>query len=74
VADYELSITAEPEAKVPTDAPVDVRIGNDVRARKRSRSRIWLLLALLAAVALATWYYGYVPIEITDTFGIARHG
>lgn len=74
VMNYDVSITAEPEAKVATEASVDVRIGNEVPARKRSRSRVWLLLALLAAVALATWYYGYVPREITDRFGIARHG
>jgi hypothetical protein len=77
--DYDVSIAVtpeseEPQAEVPDETSVDVRVGNDARAREHGRSRIWLLLALLAAVLVATWYYGYVPIEITNTFGIPRRG
>ena len=85
VVDLEVSITAEPDAIAPVPVAPEpaAKVAEKVRvevparkvvARRPSRLRVWLLFALLLAVVFATWYYGYVPAEITDMFGLEPHG
>ncbi|MGE5184886.1 MAG: serine/threonine protein kinase [Acidobacteriota bacterium] len=88
VADLEVSITAlappevkpaEPAPERPAAKPTPPRAQPILRPmapveRGRGWLRACLVLVLLAAAAFGTWYYGYLPAEITDALGLARHG